>query len=78
MLLDRQEYLDHRENLAYLDFKVIEACLETQGCQVSVEPRVNKDPLELDFQAQLVLKESVAFQELQDYQENQEDQDRMA
>lgn len=54
-----------------------EAFQETQGYQVFLEKRVNKDHLELDFQAQLVLKESVEFREHQDYQESQEDQDRM-
>lgn len=55
-----------------------EAFQELQGCQVFLEKRVNTDHLELDFQAQQVLKESVEFQEHQDYQASQEDQDRMA
>lgn len=64
--------------MACLEFKVTEAHKEIQGCQVSLDKRVNMDFLELDSQVQLVLKDSVEFQELLDYQESQEDLDRMA
>lgn len=64
--------------MACLEFKVTEAHKEIQGCQVSLDKRVNTDFLELDSQVQLVLKDSVEFQELLDYQESQEDLDRMA
>lgn len=36
--------------------QVTEVCRETPGCQVSQDKRVNMEPLELDFQAQLVQK----------------------
>lgn len=36
--------------------QVTEVCRETADCQASLEKRVNMDSLELDFQAQLVLK----------------------
>lgn len=39
-------HLDHEEKVAYLEFKVTEACQERLDCQVSLEGRVNRDPLE--------------------------------
>lgn len=36
--------------------QVTEVCRGTTACQASLEKRVNMDSLELDFQAQLVLK----------------------
>lgn len=51
---------------------------ETRASQVFLERRVIMDLLELDFQAQLGLKESVEFQELRDCLESRVDRDRTA
>lgn len=64
--------------MAYLEFKVKRVHRETRDSQASQEKRVNMDFLELDFPAQLARKESAEFQELQDYRESQDDQDRTA
>lgn len=71
---DLKVSLGHGENLVYLDFKVTEDFKETLGHQVFLDKRVNQEPLELDFQVQVVLKESMESQELQESQENQESQ----
>lgn len=76
-LLDLLVYLGLEENLADLDLKVTEVYREILGCQVSQDKRVNMELLELDFQAQPVLRESVEFLELLVYKENQEGQGKM-
>lgn len=55
---DKMEVPNRNDQKVLTSFcqQVTEVCKETLGCQVSQEKRVTMERLELDFQAQLVLK----------------------